>query len=148
MRSTRRRSLGLAALALLCACSADEVVPARADGAIEAMIRAGKVIPADQRDAMVEAYRKRLMALNVEAHTKTQVLQAPAASASGGSSGHHGASASEVRELKMKLARKEKENKELVAQLEALKQGKAASASNFDELQNERDQLVMKNEAL
>lgn len=43
---------------------------------IEAMIRSGKTIPAAQREAMVEAYRKRLMALNVEAHTKTQMLQA------------------------------------------------------------------------
>lgn len=40
MRPARRRSHGLAALALLCACSAHEVVPARASGAIEAMIRA------------------------------------------------------------------------------------------------------------
>lgn len=104
----------------------------------------------DNNIAIPESFKASVEAKTSESSSKakTQVLQAPAASASGGSSGHHGASASEVRELKMKLARKEKENKELVAQLEALKQGKAASASNFDELQNERDQLVMKNEAL
>ena len=46
MRPDRRRSHGLAALALLCGCSADEVVTAPAEGAIEAMIRsAGGAVP-------------------------------------------------------------------------------------------------------
>lgn len=40
MRSTRHCFPGLAALALLCACSADEVAPVPARGAIVAMVRA------------------------------------------------------------------------------------------------------------
>lgn len=43
---------------------------------IERVIASGQTIPADQAKAMAEAYRKRLVALNVEAHTKTQMLQA------------------------------------------------------------------------
>ncbi|MGB0964391.1 MAG: hypothetical protein ACPGVY_17055 [Mycobacterium sp.] len=43
---------------------------------IQRMIASGKTIPPDQARAMAEAYRRRLMALNVEAHTKTQMLQA------------------------------------------------------------------------
>lgn len=57
-------------------------------------------------------------------------------------------STSELRELKLKLARSEKENRELKEQIQELKKTGSAKASNFEELQNERDQLVMKNEAL
>ena len=62
--------------------------------------------------------------------------------------GDAGISNTELRELKLKLARKENENKELRQELESLKKNGAAKASNFDDIQNERDQLVMKIEAL
>ena len=55
---------------------------------------------------------------------------------------------SEVRELKLKLVRTQQENKALREELEQLKKTGAAKASNADEVQNERDQLVMKIEAL
>ena len=55
---------------------------------------------------------------------------------------------SELRDLKLKLARKEKENKELKEEMERLKKEGVASSGNFLEIQNERDQLIMKNEAL
>ena len=55
---------------------------------------------------------------------------------------------SELRELKLKLARKEKEAKDLKDELSEIKKTGAVKAGNFDEMQNERDQLIMKNEAL
>ena len=57
-------------------------------------------------------------------------------------------STSELRELKLKLARSEKENRDLKEQIAEIKKSGATDASNFGEIQNERDQLVMKNEAL
>ena len=57
-------------------------------------------------------------------------------------------STSELRELKLKLARKEKEAKELREELELVKKNGVASAQDSESIQNERDQLIMKNEAL
>lgn len=55
---------------------------------------------------------------------------------------------SELRELKLKLARKEKEAKELKEELSEIKKTGQVKAGETDEMQNERDQLIMKNEAL
>lgn len=43
---------------------------------LEQLLREGKGVSAQQADIMVEAYRRRLLALNAEAQTKTQMLQA------------------------------------------------------------------------
>lgn len=64
------------------------------------------------------------------------------------SGGDAGISTSELREIKLKLALKEKENKELKEEMAEIKKNGARKASNFDEIQNERDQMVMKIEAL
>jgi len=58
-------------------------------------------------------------------------------SAAGGSQAN--VSTGELRDLKLKLARSEKENKELREQLSEIKKTGVSKASNFDELQNERD---------
>lgn len=59
-----------------------------------------------------------------------------------------GGSSKDHRELKLQLARKEKELKEMAAQLEQLKKNGTAQNGQYDDIQNERDQLIMKNEAL
>ena len=68
--------------------------------------------------------------------------------AGGADLGASNMSNSEVRELKLKLVRTQQENKALREELEQLKKTGVAKAANADEVQNERDQLVMKIEAL
>ena len=58
---------------------------------------------------------------------------------SSGSGGSANVSSSELRDLKLKLARSERENKELRQQLEDKKKTGASAATDFTELQNERD---------
>ena len=86
---------------------------------------------------------RRSSVLNASSMVNTLSSQGPS---------HGGAQAnvstSELRELKLKLARSEKENRELKEHIQELKKTGVTKASNFDEIQNERDQLVMKNEAL
>ena len=45
----------------------------------------------------------------------------------------------ELRDLELRLARKEQENKALREELEQIKKNGAANASSMDEVQNERD---------
>ena len=63
-------------------------------------------------------------------------------------SGSANVSSAELRDLKLKLARKENEFKELKAQLEEIKKNGVTKEADSEEIQNERDQLIMKNEAL
>lgn len=58
--------------------------------------------------------------------------------------GEGSVSNSELREIKLKLALKDREVKELKEELAEAKKTGVKKSSNFDELQNERDQLVMK----
>jgi len=73
-------------------------------------------------------------------------------SSSGGAFGAltsaRGGDHNEIRELKLRLARKENELKEAQRQLAENKLGKAANVSDNAELQKERDDLVMQNEQL
>lgn len=57
-------------------------------------------------------------------------------------------SAVEIRELKIRLAKKEKELKEALERLNDLKSKDAVSTADHSQLQNERDELVLKLEQL
>lgn len=62
----------------------------------------------------------------------------------GGNSGGSG----ELREIKLKLIQVEKENKALKQQMEEVKKNGASKVSGLNDIQNERDQLILKNEEL
>ena len=83
-------------------------------------------------------------ALEFQAVRKSQVLNTQASMGLSNAGMPQGSSQaqvsnSELRELKLKLARKEKENKELKDQLEEIKKNGASKATSFDEMQSERD---------
>lgn len=54
----------------------------------------------------------------------------------------------EVRELRLRLAKKEAELKDAHRQLGELKQGRQSKHSENEELQRERDALIIQNETL
>ena len=83
-------------------------------------------------------------ALEFQAVRKSQVLNTQASMGLSNAGMPQGSSQaqvsnSELRELKLKLARKEKENKELKDQVDEIKKNGASKATSFDEMQSERD---------
>lgn len=116
-------------------------------GEYQTLLKSNNIPIPDSLKANVEAKAQEASSMR-----KSSVMNT--AGGSGGGSGSKGGgsqanvSNSELRELKLKLARVEKEAKQLKEELENFKKTGVAKASSFDELQNERDQLIMKNEAL